>query len=90
MTRIYRLQSAQYGLPNDFISGRGAEITGGRWNRVGVPLVYASLTIELAALEYLVDDIITKIEPFYVNYRYQKPQIQGTQMNDLIEGILGG
>ncbi len=180
MTRIYRLQSAQYGLPNDFISGKGAEITGGRWNPVGVPLVYASLTIELAALEYLVHyfegfpnsklpsllmatmeipneailkieanmlpknwrdypapnslqsvsnqwinnknyaalqiptavhsvqtqmsynlllnplheqikaNIITKIEPFYFDNRYQKPQIQGTQMNDLIEGILGG
>jgi hypothetical protein len=35
-------------------------------------------------------NIITKIEPFYFDNRYQKPQIQGTQMNDLIEGILGG
>jgi RES domain-containing protein len=180
MTKIYRLQSAQYGLPKDFISGRGAEITGGRWNPMGVPVVYASLTVELAALEYLVHyfegfpnsklpsllvatmeipeeeilkiepeilpknwkdspapkslqsvsnewiknrkyaaiqiptavhsaqtkmsynillnplheqiqtNIITKIEPFYFDNRYQKPQIQGTQMRDLIEGILGG
>jgi RES domain-containing protein len=180
MTKIYRLQSAQYGLPKDFISGRGAEITGGRWNPVGVPVVYASLTVELAALEYLVHyfegfpnsklpsllvatmeipdieilkiepdilpknwkdlpapkssqsvsnewiknrkyaalqiptavhsahtemsynvllnplheqiqtNIITKIEPFHFDNRYQKPQIQGTQMRDLIEGILGG
>jgi hypothetical protein len=35
-------------------------------------------------------NIITKIEPFYFDNRYQKPQIQGTQMNDLIEEILGG
>lgn len=54
MTKLYRLQSAQYGLPKDFLSGRGAEITGGRWNAVGVPVVYTSLTVELAALEYLV------------------------------------
>lgn len=179
MTRLYRLQSAQYGLPKDFLSGRGAEITGGRWNPVGIPVVYTSLTVELAALEYLVHyfegfpnsklpsmlmatieiseeeilkieanllpknwkevpapvslqsvsnqwfnnikyaalqlptavhsaqtdlsynvllnplheciqtSIITKIEPFYFDNRYQKPQIQATQMSDLIEKILG-
>jgi RES domain-containing protein len=180
MIKLYRLQSAQYSLPKDFLSGRGAEITGGRWNPVGVPIVYTSLTVELAALEYLVHyfegfphsrlpsmlmatieipdedilkieasllpknwkdtpapislqsvssqwfnnrkytalqlptavhsvqtdlsynvllnplheriqaNIITKIEPFYFDSRYQKPQIQGRQMSDLIEEILGG
>ena len=177
--RLYRLQSARYGLPKDFLSGKGAELTGGRWNPVGMPVVYTSLSVELASLEYLVhyfegfpnsklpdmlvatieieeegvltiepemlpknwrnnpapktlqmvtnqwfrnknhlalqlptavhslqtelsynvllnpfhermnEELITKIEPFYFDSRYKKPQIQGNQMNDLIEDILG-
>jgi RES domain-containing protein len=35
-------------------AGRGAELYGGRWNRVGVPAAYASSSRALAALEYLV------------------------------------
>ena len=177
--RLYRLQSARYGLPKDFLSGKGAELTGGRWNPVGMPVIYTSLSVELASLEYLVhyfegfpnsklpdmlvatieieeegiltiepemlpknwrnnpapktlqmvtnqwfrnknhlalqlptavhslqtelsynvllnpfhermnEELITKIEPFYFDSRYKKPQIQGNQMNDLIEDILG-
>lgn len=179
MIKLYRLQSARYGLPKDFLSGRGAELTGGRWNPVGMPVVYTSRTVELASLEYLVhyfegfpnsklpdmlvatieieekeiltiepeilprnwrnnpapktlqsvtnqwfqhknhlalqlptavhslqtelsynvllnplhecmnNELITKVEPFYFDNRYKKPQIQGNQMNDLIEDILG-
>ncbi len=177
--RLYRLQLARYGLPKDFLSGKGAELTGGRWNPAGMPVVYTSLSVELASLEYLVhyfegfpnsklpdmlvatieieeegilaiepemlpknwrnnpapktlqmvtnqwfknknhlalqlptavhslqtelsynvllnplhermnEELITKIEPFYFDSRYKKPQIQGNQMNDLIEDILG-
>ncbi|MCU0467201.1 MAG: RES domain-containing protein [Arcicella sp.] len=177
--KLYRLQSARYGLPNDFLSGKGAELTGGRWNPVGMPVVYTSRTVELASLEYLVHyfegfpnsklpdllvgtieinesdiltieaemlpknwrnspaptslqkvskewfhnkkflalqlptavhsaqtelsfnvllnplheamnlGVLTKIESFYFDSRYQKPQIQGHQMSDLIEDILG-
>lgn len=176
---IYRLQSAHYGLPKDFLSGKGAEITGGRWNPIGVPVVYTSLTVELASLEYLVhyfegfpnsklpsllvatieiqeeeilkiepsflpkvwrdspapsilhkvteqwlknkkylalqlptavhsiqtessynillnpfhdkmnDSLVTKIEPFTFDNRFQKPQIKGSKMSTLIEEILG-
>lgn len=35
------------------LDGKGAESYGGRWNSVGVPVVYASSTLALAALEYL-------------------------------------
>lgn len=35
-------------------SGEGAAKTGGRWNSRGVPVVYASATKALAALETLV------------------------------------
>ncbi len=54
MIKLYRLQSAHYRLPKDFLSGKGAELTGGRWNPVGMPIVYTSRTVELASLEYLV------------------------------------
>ena len=36
------------------LSGKGAEITGGRWNRKGLPVVYAASTASLAALETIV------------------------------------
>ena len=36
------------------LSGKGAEITGGRWNRKGLPVVYAASTAALAALETIV------------------------------------
>lgn len=36
------------------LSGKGAQRSGGRWNRPGTPLVYASVTRSLACLETLV------------------------------------
>lgn len=36
------------------LSGKGAEITGGRWNRKGTPVVYASPSRALACLETVV------------------------------------
>lgn len=35
----------------DDLSGKGAEITGGRWNRKGRPVLYTSTSIALACLE---------------------------------------
>lgn len=35
----------------DDATGRGAEITGGRWNRKGRPVLYTSTSIALACLE---------------------------------------
>lgn len=35
------------------LTGKGAELTGGRWNRLGTPIVYASQSIALACLESL-------------------------------------
>lgn len=36
------------------LSGRGAELFGGRWNEKGIPALYTSSTLSLAALEILV------------------------------------
>lgn len=51
---VYRLQTAAYSKPEQILSGEGARLFGGRWNPIGTPLIYASHTAELAALEYLV------------------------------------
>lgn len=43
--------------PNQFahdMTGRGAELYGGRWNKKGTPAVYAAQSIALATLEKLV------------------------------------
>lgn len=36
------------------LSGRGTRLSGGRWNRTGTPMVYASTTRALACLETVV------------------------------------
>jgi len=36
------------------LSGRGAEVTGGCWNRKGIPLIYTSVSRSLAGLETVV------------------------------------
>lgn len=36
------------------LSGKGAEISGGRWNRAGRPVVYTSVTASLSCLETVV------------------------------------
>jgi RES domain-containing protein len=48
---VYRLCKQTYA--ND-LSGRGAEITGGRWNEKGIPVLYTSGSRALAVLEVAV------------------------------------
>jgi RES domain-containing protein len=40
--------------PFQALDGEGARLNGGRWNPEGLPVVYTSTTLALAALEYLV------------------------------------
>lgn len=47
---VYRLSNRRHATP---LTGEGARLFGGRWNHVGVPALYATSTISLAALEYL-------------------------------------
>lgn len=48
---IYRLAIESY--KND-LSGTGAQLFGGRWNSVGLPVLYATENISLVVLEILV------------------------------------
>ena len=50
MITVYRIAKSMYIRD---LSGRGAELYGGRWSPKGVPVVYASENRALAALEFL-------------------------------------
>jgi RES domain-containing protein len=50
--RVWRICRAPY--PADAFSGEGARRFGGRWNSRGVPMVYMSASLALAALELFV------------------------------------
>jgi len=50
--RIWRITKARYAA--DAFSGVGARRYGGRWNTPGVPMVYASSSLALAAIELFV------------------------------------
>lgn len=53
-TQLWRLarETPEYSASD--LSGKGAAKVGGRWNPVGVPIIYAASNISLAALELLV------------------------------------
>ena len=48
---VYRLSRSKYA---DDLSGRGAELTGGRWNSKGVPVLYTGENISLCMAEVAV------------------------------------
>ena len=52
--RIWRIATRGPSWRADDLSGTGAARDPGRWNSLGVPVVYASTTIALACLETLV------------------------------------
>ncbi|MFC5413192.1 RES family NAD+ phosphorylase [Larkinella bovis] len=55
---VYRIASKEY---IEDLSGEGARLYGGRWNREGVAVLYTASSLSLAAWEYWVhlDDSIT-------------------------------
>ncbi len=54
MIRLWRIAADVAAYEADDLSGKGAEITGGRWNRIGTPVVYVSGSIALSVLETVV------------------------------------
>ena len=61
MLTVWRLVTARFA--GSAFSGEGARLYGGRWNRKGIPLVYAAGSQSLAMLEILVQD-----EPLRAHY----------------------
>ena len=51
---VWRIATDTPAYEADDLSGAGAKTTGGRWNALGTPLVYASQTRALACLETVV------------------------------------
>lgn len=43
------------------LSGKGAELFGGRWNRPGTPCIYTSGSLSLSVLEYAVNNSLDRI-----------------------------
>lgn len=52
--KLFRIASDTPEYQAHDLTGRGAERTGGRWNRRGTPMVYASTSRALAGLETVV------------------------------------
>ena len=51
---VWRIATDTKDYEADDLSGAGAKTTGGRWNEVGIPVVYSSETRGLACLETIV------------------------------------
>jgi Uncharacterized conserved protein len=51
---LWRIATEAAAYAADDMTGKGAEITGGRWNQKGTPMVYAATSLALAALEVVV------------------------------------
>lgn len=51
---LWRIATDTRDYQADDLSGMGAKLTGGRWNDVGVPLLYTSTSRALACLETVV------------------------------------
>ncbi len=50
---LWRIATDAPDYQADDVTGRGAELEGGRWNRIGTPMLYASSSRALACLETL-------------------------------------
>jgi RES domain-containing protein len=73
VVRRIAAETADYG--SDDLSGKGAERTGGRWNRKGTPIIYASDSIALAYLETMVH--LSGSEPLPLNRYLIRIEIPG-------------
>ena len=70
MLTVWRLVTARFA--DTAFCGDGARLYGGRWNRKGVPLVYAAGSQSLAVLEMLVQD--EPLRARYVMIRVRIPE----------------
>ena len=71
MISAYRLVMALFA--SEAFSGKGANNRGGRWNHKGVPVVYVSSTLPLAALETLIRLNKTTVKQPFVSFSVDIP-----------------
>ncbi len=74
---VYRLCIEQY---KDDISGTGAKLFGGRWNSIGVPVLYTTENISLAVLEILVRTDINHLPLHYFLLKLELPDNIGVTL----------
>jgi len=60
MRRVYRISLAKHARD---LSGKGARLTGGRWNTKDTAVIYTSESRSLAAMEYLVHVSLANMPP---------------------------
>jgi hypothetical protein len=87
MPLVYRIQKKQF--IESVLTGEGARLNGGRWNPPGTPLVYTSMTPELALLETLVhlDGTPVRDLPPFVRVSIELPEaIEYIQLSELPTG----
>lgn len=68
--KVFRLCKAKY---NGDLSGKGAELFGGRWNNKGVALLYTSDSVSLCTLEIVVHSVQGDIPTSYVLHTLEIP-----------------
>nr|WP_310618006.1 RES family NAD+ phosphorylase [Pantoea cypripedii] len=80
---LYRLTKTKY-LSTAW-TGYGAKEAGGRWNSVGIPMVYVSETASLTMLETLVHLHAAQILEYFTLLRINVPddQMQSADMDEL-------
>ena len=69
---VWRLTRKAYA--GDALDGEGSRRHGGRWNHVGSPMVYASGTLSLCVLEYLVNVSVNDLPNDLVSIQIQLPE----------------
>jgi RES domain-containing protein len=57
----------------DAFTGEGARLAGGRWNERGTPVVYASESLALSALETLVHIQKAHMHLAYISFQFKVP-----------------
>lgn len=51
LLNVYRITKKKYATD---LTGKGASLNGGRWNKIGTPILYCGESIEIALLENIV------------------------------------
>jgi len=79
---VFRISKSKY---IDDLMGTGARLHGGRWNRIGVPVLYTSTMLPLALLELIVN--FTGKNAFKLNYSYLKMEVPDKLIVDISQEI---